>query len=229
MTTAEYVDAKYYQAATPRSVGERLTVIARDRIYAKFLECCRPAATDTILDVGVSDVINDAANVMERKYPYPRRITAAGIGQAAAFRAEFPDVGYAPIEANKPLPFADSAFDIATSNAVLEHVGGRDKQLLFVREMLRVARRVFITVPNRFFPFEHHTAIPFMHYGDASFAVACAWLNKSEWADENNLVLMSKARLASLMPAGIDARIGYTGLALGPCSSNLYVFAGDVN
>jgi SAM-dependent methyltransferase len=229
MSTAEYVDAKYYQAATPRSVGERLTVIARDRIYAKFLACCRPSATDTILDVGVSDVINDAANVIERKYPHPRRITAAGIGQAGAFRAEFPDVAYAQIEANRPLPFPDRAFDIATSNAVLEHVGGRDKQLLFAREMLRVARRVFITVPNRFFPFEHHTAIPFMHYGDASFVVACAWLNKSEWADENNLVLMSKARLASLMPAGIDARIGYTGLALGPCSSNLYVFAGDVN
>src|SRR5206468_11480186 len=116
------VDDKYYQVVAPRSMAERLTIAARDRIYADFLERCRPAAADTILDVGVSDVVNEASNVLERKYPHPDRITAVGLGVGAEFRGAFPRVAYRRIEANWPLPFADKAFDIAVSNAVLEHV-----------------------------------------------------------------------------------------------------------
>ena len=87
---------------------------------------------------------------------------------------------------------------------------------------MRVARKVFVTVPNRYFPVEHHTAIPVLHFWDATFAPACRWLGKDEWADEKNLILMTRERLASLAPAG--AMIGYTGLRLGPFSSNLILF-----
>ena len=58
------------------SLGERITVLARDRIYADFVSVCRPRRYHTILDVGVSDVVNDAANMMERKYPHAEMITA---------------------------------------------------------------------------------------------------------------------------------------------------------
>ena len=72
VNTAGLVDERYYQAAAPRSLGERITVLARDRIYDDFVAVCRPRRNDTILDVGVSDVVNDAANMMERKYPHRR-------------------------------------------------------------------------------------------------------------------------------------------------------------
>src|SRR5207245_286749 len=129
-----------------------------------FLRLCRPQAGDSILDVGVSDVVTDGANVLERKYSHPERITAAGLGEGAAFRRAYPRTTYVRIEANRPLPFADRAMSIAIANAVLEHVGSRAHQIAFVRELLRVARKVFIIVPNRFFPIEHHTAIPLLHY-----------------------------------------------------------------
>jgi SAM-dependent methyltransferase len=225
MSISDPVDGKYYQVAAPRSLGERLLVLARDRIYADFIRHCRPDRGDTILDVGVSDVINEGANVLERKYPHPARITAAGLGGADEFRAAFPQVNYVRIEANRRLPFADKAFDIATSNAVLEHVGSRSNQLLFVSELMRVAGKVFITVPNRYFPIEHHTAIPLLHFSDGTFAVACRFLRKQEWAEENNLILMSIDRLISLFPAG--AVVGRTGLPLGMFSSNLFVFCDD--
>jgi hypothetical protein len=215
-------DAKYYQAVPPRSLGERLTIAARDRIYRDFIRHCGPASDDTILDIGVSDVINDAANMLERMYPYPARITAAGLGVGEDFCAAFPAVAYRRIEANQPLPFADRSFAIATSNAVLEHVGSAANQAFFVRELMRVARKVFITVPHRYFPVEHHTAIPLLHFWDATFAPACRLLGKSEWADERNLKLMSRARLRAVAPPG--AMIAYTGLRLGPFSSNLMLF-----
>ena len=222
MAGGDHLDSKYYQVASPHSVGERLTIAARDRMYDDLIRHCRPAADDTILDVGVSDVVNDAANLLERKYPHPDRITALGLGEGTDFCAAFPAVAYRRIAANEVLPFADGSFAIATSNAVLERVGSRANQMRFVAELMRVARRVFITVPHRFFPVEHHTAIPLAHYVDRTFALACRALGKSEWADEANLILMSKRRLRALAPAG--AVVAHTGLRLGPFSSNLLLF-----
>lgn len=219
------VDGKYYQAAPPGSLGGRLTAIARDRIYDDFLRCCRPSEADAILDVGVSDVVNDAANVLERKYPHPNRITAAGLGTGDAFVAAFPLVRYVRIAPGRPLPFADASFDIATANAVLEHVGSRDRQRAFVGELLRVARKVFVSVPHRYFPVEHHTAIPLLHFSDRTFRLACRHLGKAEWATDDNLILMSRRRLAAACPAARDPVIGCTGILLGPFSSNLYLFA----
>jgi hypothetical protein len=217
------LDERYYQSVPTRSLRERLLIAARDRIYEDFLRACRPQRHHTILDVGVSDIVNDAANMVERKYPYPDRITAAGLSSAREFRDAFPQVTYTRIEANRPLPFADAAFEIATSNAVLEHVGSRTHQEQFVRELTRVARRVFITVPNRYFPVEHHTAIPILHFSEATFRLACLCLKKGEWTEQKNLILMSKGVLAGLTPPGMRARIGYTGLRLGPFSSNLFL------
>ena len=224
MSTAEHLDGKYYQVVAPRSLSERLVILARDRIYADFIRRCRPTPRDKVLDVGVSDVINDAANVLEREYPHPENITAVGLGAGSEFRAAYPRVAYQRIDANRLLPYPDKCFDIATSNAVLEHVGSRWHQELHVSELMRVARKVFISVPNRFFPVEHHTAIPLLHYSDATFAFACSLLDKREWADEQNLILMSKGRLASLAKSAGDAAIETTGIKLGPFSSNLLLF-----
>jgi hypothetical protein len=225
MDSSDHVDGKYYAAVPPRSLGERLTIAARDRIYDDFIRHCRPGPQDAILDVGVSDVVNDAANLLERKYPRPDRITALGLGDGTDFCAAFPAVAYRRIAANQPLPFGDKSFAIATSNAVLEHVGSRANQERFVAELMRVARTVFITVPHRFFPVEHHTAIPLAHYFDRTFALACRALGKAEWADEANLILMSKRRLRALAPAA--AVVAHTGLRLGPLSSNLLLFIGQ--
>ena len=65
----------------------------------------------------------------------------------------------------RELPFADGAFDIGFSNAVVEHVaGGRDGQRRFVGELCLVAERVFVTTPNRWFPLDPHTLLPFAHW-----------------------------------------------------------------
>jgi len=222
----KFVDRRYYEATKPRSVGERLTVAARERIYRDFIRLMRPCASDTVLDVGASDVVNDAANVLERTYPHADRITAVGLGEAKAFQASFPNVAYRQIRPNAPLPFADQTFDIATSNAVLEHVGSLENQLKFVSELTRVASRVFITVPNRLFPVEHHTGIPLLHYWRGSFALACGALGKRDWLDPANLILMSRSRLTELTPPGRPAHAGHTGIRLGPFSSNLFLAIG---
>lgn len=221
---SEVVDRKYYQAVPANSLAERVLVAARERIFQDLMARMRPAPSDRILDVGVSDVINDGANVLERAYPHQDKITACGIGEGHDFQAAFPEVDYVRIEPSARLPFDDDSFDIATSNAVLEHVGSFERQVLFVQELCRVARRVFISVPNRYFPIEHHTALPLVHYQDSLFRLACRIAGKSEWTREENLILMTRKRLWTLAAAVKKTPIvGYTGRPLGPLSSNLYL------
>ena len=219
------LDQKYYEAVAPNGVAEALLIAARENIFRDFMTRMKPFPHDRILDVGVSDIINDGANVLERKYAHQANITACGLGAGTEFQRAFPQATYVPIEPNRPLPFADNAFDIATSNAVLEHLGSFQSQQTFVRELCRVASRVFITVPNRFFPVEHHTAIPIAHYENRLFRIACWLTGKSDWSREENLILMTRKRLRRVA-APTDkstTAVGYTGLLLGPFSSNLYL------
>jgi SAM-dependent methyltransferase len=218
------LDQKYYEAVAPNGVAEALLIAARENIFRDFMTRMKPFPHDRILDVGVSDIINDGANVLERKYAHQANITACGLGAGTEFQRAFPQATYVPIEPNRPLPFADNAFDIATSNAVLEHLGSFQSQQTFVRELCRVASRVFITVPNRFFPVEHHTAIPIAHYENRLFRIACWLTGKSDWSREDNLILMTRKRLRRVAaPTDKSTAVGYTGLLLGPFSSNLYL------
>jgi hypothetical protein len=216
-------DREYYEHVRSNGASERFLAWVRDGIYRDFIAACSPSESSKILDVGVSQLINRGANVLERQYPYQERITAAGLGAGEEFRRAFPKVSYVQVRQDQRLPFNDAEFDIATSNAVLEHVGGIEQQRFFLSEALRVAACVYIIVPNRYFPVEHHTAIPFLHFADATFRLACAVTSNKKWSDENNLRLMTRRRLTELVPINIKASVGYTGLKLGPFSSNLYL------
>jgi hypothetical protein len=191
-------------------------------MYEDFIRFNSPNKYSTILDVGVSDLHSGGANWLERNYPYKAKMHACGLGNAEGLRSAFPDISYRKIEPNAPLPFLDNEFQIATCNAVLEHVGSFKNQRKLVRELIRVARQIFVTVPNRFFPVEHHTAIPLLHFNQHTFRLACKLLGKEKWSDQSNMIFLSKRRFSCLFPE--HAVVGYTGLMLGPFSSNIFAY-----
>jgi len=161
-------------AAGHRGVIERAAAAAslrsRRHKLKLFLDFVHPTAETTVVDVGVADAPFGEGdgqalthNFFEALYPWPERITAVGNVPLANFSKAFPQIPTVVAD-GRVLPFEDQEFDVAFSNAVVEHVGDRADQERFCHELARVARRVFVTTPNRRFPIDPHTLLPFAHW-----------------------------------------------------------------
>jgi hypothetical protein len=74
--------------------------------------------------------------------------------------------------------------------------------------MSRVARRVFVVTPCRWFPIEMHTFLPFIHWLPQR---AHQWilrrLGLAFWAKTENLNLVGPRALRKLLPPGRDVVI----------------------
>lgn len=196
-------------------LADAVSVRSRARKLQLFLDELQPTAETTVLDVGADELgfgEGDGCgtlNFFEERYPWPERMTALGIHDGASFRERYPAIRYVQGDA-LALPFEDGEFDIVFSNAVIEHVGDRDRQRRFVLEALRVGRRVFITTPNRRFPLEVHTLLPVVHWLPERPAHAVYDLVGKGSAKE--IHLLSRRALESLFPGRV--RIVSLGLTL---------------
>jgi SAM-dependent methyltransferase len=192
-------------------LGARISLWNRDRKMRLFMEHMRPTPDLRVVDVGAADSgfltgpgVAATYNFFEAWYPWPEQITAVADVPLTRFAEEFPGIEHVVAD-GRSLPFEDDSFDIAFSNAVIEHVGGREDQRRFVHELCRVARRVFITTPNRWFPVETHTLIPLVHWlprapRDRAFAM----LGRDNW---NGTELLGSRELLQLFPSTVDARV----------------------
>jgi SAM-dependent methyltransferase len=219
-------DAIYYRDGVTNSFAERAMRAARRQIYELFCRELAPVPATTILDIGVSTVDGPEANTLEKLYPHPNMITCAGLDDGGDVKQTLPGVHYVQIASGSPLPFADKQFDIAYSNAVLEHVGGPKARMAFMSEAMRVAKSVFFAIPNRWFPIEHHTGLPFLHYAPSLFRRALSGGDKEYWTQQENLDFLSKSALCREFRQW-NPRLMYAGLVLGPFSSNVVMVCKD--
>ena len=124
---------------------------------------------DNLIETGLAGVIPKVtASGMERTSSlWPAWVTADG----------------------KNLPFADLAFDLVFSNAVIEHVGDKSDQMLFISEHSRVGKNWIFTTPNRLFPIESHTRVIFLHMF-------------RRWTHPDVTRLLSKTDIKEILPPG---------------------------
>jgi SAM-dependent methyltransferase len=197
---------------------DAVSLRSRRRKLRLFLEEMRPTAETTVLDVGVDEIGFGADggqsgclthNFFEELYPWRTRITATGLHNGSGFRAAYPEIEYVQSD-GCALPFGDGGFDLYFSNAVIEHVGGADRQRAFVAEAVRVSRRVFLTTPNRLFPIEVHTRLPIVHWLPDTVAHRAYDIVRKPWAKENHL--LGPADLRALFP--VPVRIVNLGMTL---------------
>jgi hypothetical protein len=186
-----------WNLASPSSFAMRIGARVRVEMFDAFMAAHGPSREDTVLDIGVtSDQSHDSSNYFEQLYRWKDRITAAGLEDSHFLEAQFPGLRFVQANACK-LPFADGAFDLVHSSAVLEHVGTFENQAAMVSECLRVARRgIFLTTPNRWFPIEFHTQLPLVHWlPKRAGRVILHALRMDFFAQEANLNLMTEHEL----------------------------------
>ncbi|MGB3760144.1 MAG: class I SAM-dependent methyltransferase [Rivularia sp. (in: cyanobacteria)] len=196
----------------------------RKRKWESFLKEIKPTTESTILDIGFSEEeYSDTDNFLEKHYPRTEQITALCLEtpeaylharkevdfkvpkEAIAVKKKLASKRYPQLEIvtynGKTFPFADKTFDICWSNAVLEHVGDEKEQILFLKEIKRVAKQAFITTPNRYFPIEVHTRIPLLHFLPKKVFDSFLHFVGKEWAADEYMYLLSLSDLCKRLEA----------------------------
>ncbi len=187
------------------SIANRISKFNRERKWNFFTKQFSFTDQTSILDVGFNNVeYSEIDNYLEKVYPYPEKITALGIKESNFFKQRYPQVN-AIIYDGDHFPFNGRSFDIVWSNAVLEHVGERDKQILFLKEIKRVGKAAFITTPNKYFPVEIHTRTILLHYLPQRIFYKYLRIIGKKWATGSYMNLLSKKAIINLLrEAGID-------------------------
>jgi hypothetical protein len=200
-----------------------LTLVSRKSKFFLFLSLVKPEPDDKILDVGVDSHFYRGSNYLELWYPHPRNITAVtnqDLERYREFRKAFPEVRLIHGD-GRSLGFEDESFDIVFSNAVVEHVGFDWEQKKFIHELCRVGKKVFVTTPSFWFPFDSHSLLPFVHWFPEPFKRGILKaLDLEMWANPRVLNLLSMNRFKSLFPKGLPVRfvkrrfLGMTGILI---------------
>jgi SAM-dependent methyltransferase len=179
-----------------------VSIYARKQMFKSLMDRYNPSEDVSILDVGVTNDRRADANFFEKWYPYPNRIVAVGTEDALFLESEFAGLKFIKI-AGGPLPFPDRSFDLVVSFAVLEHVGSEENQRKFVAELCRVGKSVCFTTPNRWFPLEFHTVVPFLHWlPPGTFRAILKLIGKKFMSLEENLNLLGEQDVLKLLPPG---------------------------
>ena len=174
-----------------------------------LLQIAKPTDATTVLDVGVTKDPREECNFFEKLYPYPHNITAVAKEDASFLAQELPGLTFVMADGCR-LPFPDKSFELAVSFATLEHVGSRSKQGQFVHELCRVGKTVCITMPNRWYPVEFHTLLPFVYWlPPAALRFIVTLTGKKFMAQEENLNLLSESEAYRLFPPVSEMVVKY--------------------
>jgi hypothetical protein len=185
-------DRRYYARLFNFAAVYKLSHAPRRAMFAK----------DKVLDLGATSLPDPQENMFEAHYPLAANITACGIEDCSFLEKNYPGLKFVRVNPGKPLPFKDEAFDVGFSNAAIEHVGSREDQRFFLSELIRVSRRCFVTTPNRWFPVELHTRLPFVHWLPRPlFSRLLSLLGFEFYSKEENLNLLTCTELLELVPA----------------------------
>jgi ubiquinone/menaquinone biosynthesis C-methylase UbiE len=223
----EHASQYYQNLPSASSIPARLAAYQRRRMFDRFADIFGIDPQKTIADIGVtSNETYKMDNYFEVLYPHKQAITAVGLEDASHLEKRYPGLRFVQVTLG-PLPFENGEFDIAHSSAVIEHVGSRQNQESFLRELWRVARRgIFVTTPNRWFPIEFHTMLPFAHWlPQPVFRKMLGKTGQYFYSQETNLNLMSKGDLRNLARGAGITEFRIETMRLGPWPSNLLLIA----
>lgn len=136
-------------------INRQQKAIKIQKILEDFIQ--KPLTNYKILDIGCGNGLIAAYLAAQGNF-----VTAVDVSDQRDLNAAG-DYKFVKIS-NECLPFDPLSFDIVISNHVIEHV---DRHTLHVSEIIRVLKPqglCYLATPNRYFPYEVHYKLPFLHW-----------------------------------------------------------------
>ncbi|MGB4416002.1 MAG: methyltransferase domain-containing protein [Paludibacter sp.] len=145
-----------------RNIIEKISTQNRKRKFKLAISYIQ--RDDEIIDIGADPGLGGNINYFEKWFQLPNKLTCLGIyADFTKFKQKFPN--FELIEFNGiNFPTFEKKFEFAFSNAVIEHVGDYLKQVQWLSEVAKISKTLFVTTPNRWFPFETHSKTFFFHW-----------------------------------------------------------------
>ena len=144
----------------------KILKLNREELHQIFLKKINYNNNMSILDIGTANTLNKNHNIIlskTKKNKYLCCLTNQTLSKKLI--KKYPQIKKVLKGDGRNIKLKNNSFDIVYSSATLEHVGSLKNQIKFVSECYRVSKKfIFITTPNRFYPIDFHTKIPFIHW-----------------------------------------------------------------
>lgn len=170
-----------------------------------FFEVLRPRHGDSLLDVGGGTGI---LGEFGRIYRYFTVVQVVNLDPQVIEEEGLEHVK-CDVADGCSLPFRDRSFDWVFSNAVIEHVGGANRQQRFAEGIRRVARKgYFVATPDRHFPIDPHTLLPFYQFLSPVWQRKVCRFSPGYLRNYEPIDLLSVGDLRALFPQATVQKIG---------------------
>jgi len=179
---------------------KRITIKARGQFFIYFKESTNYSNEKSIIDIGTTPSLDSEQNIFLTKTQENQNITCFSNQDCKILLKKFNNIKEIIVGDGKNTLLDENSFDIVHSNATLEHVGNYNNQILFVRELIRISKKyVFLQTPNRYYPIDFHTILPFIHWLPKKIHRKFLKILKLNfYSKEENLNLLSKNDLKKI-------------------------------
>ena len=174
-------------------IFQNITLKARNEFFNLFLISNNYSKDKNIIDIGSTPSLGKEQNIFLENIKDNQNVTCLSNQDCSILKKKYKNIKNILIGDAKNTMLENNSFDIVHSNATIEHVGSFENQVSFVRELLRVSKEsIFIQTPNRFFPIDFHTILPFIHWLPKKIhRKILKFLNLDFYSKEENLNLLS--------------------------------------
>lgn len=186
--------------------GKPVHKLLRRQKLDLFVQFIGGTSTSTLLDVGGGTGIDHEFVPLYRAFD---SVTVVNLMPAPPDLRALPNVRY-EVADGCCLPYESKSFDWVFSNAVLEYVGSQQRQRQFSDEIRRVARcGYFVTTPNKRFPIEPHSLLPFYQYLSESWQRRVVHLSPYYLKNYEEIRLLCAGQVRELFPEAQVRSIGF--------------------
>ena len=181
-------------------IYQKITINQRNKFFNLFILNNNYSKFKSVIDIGTTPSIDNEQNIFLENVKNNQNVTCLSDQDCRIIKKKYKNIKNVLIGDAKNTKLENNSFDIVHSNATIEHVGSFKNQVAFVREMIKISKlSVFIQTPNRLYPIDFHTILPFIHWLPKKIhRKILKFLNKDFYSKEENLNLLTAKELKKI-------------------------------